>query len=298
MKITKPGFYPGFPERHYHADPCPMPSLSSTVSVALIEQSPAHAKAMHPRLTPQDLPEPSTARDMGSAVHSFAFGGAEVVMGEFNDYRSKDARAFREAAYAANQIPLLADAVPLAADMAAAVKPVIASLLGDDYDPECVIAWTEGSTWLRTMIDGLSRDRRTWVNLKTTKGSCDREASLARFYSEAHDMQAGFECRGLDALDPAGKGRRTGYYVNIEQAEPHGISVIQTTEGMMQLGRRRVGLAVQSWRASLDSGKWPSYSIEPIVAPVPDYVTRNWLRRESEDPAIMQIIRDFGGAVK
>ena len=38
------------PPREYHADPCPAPSLSRSIAKLLVERSPAHAYAAHPRL--------------------------------------------------------------------------------------------------------------------------------------------------------------------------------------------------------------------------------------------------------
>lgn len=40
-RITTPGLYLEVPERIYHADPCPSPSLSASVANVLIDQSPS-----------------------------------------------------------------------------------------------------------------------------------------------------------------------------------------------------------------------------------------------------------------
>jgi len=62
--ISKPGVY-DIPDKEYHADPCPVPSLSSTLARTLLNQSPLHAWTKHPRLNPDHEPEEKRTFDIG-----------------------------------------------------------------------------------------------------------------------------------------------------------------------------------------------------------------------------------------
>ena len=52
LQVACPGVYQ-LDALAYHADPCPVPSLSAGVAHTLLTQSPLHAKYCHPRLTAQ-----------------------------------------------------------------------------------------------------------------------------------------------------------------------------------------------------------------------------------------------------
>jgi hypothetical protein len=95
----------------YHADPAPQPSLSSSIAKVMLDQSPRHAFALHPRLTEQPEADKSS-RDMelGSAVHAAILGkGQPVHVIDADTYQTKAAKEAREYAYANGMIPLLRD---------------------------------------------------------------------------------------------------------------------------------------------------------------------------------------------
>ena len=54
-RISEPGVY-SLPDDAYHADPCPGPSLSSSVAKLMLDRSPLHAWHAHPRLNPNFEP--------------------------------------------------------------------------------------------------------------------------------------------------------------------------------------------------------------------------------------------------
>lgn len=298
MKITEPGIYEHFPEALYHADPCPIPSLSSSIAKTIVDRSPAHAKQEHVRLTPREPEKPSTDRDMGSACHALVFGGAEIVVVEAEAWTKKADQETRREVYAAGKIPLITAHYDRAKAMADAVRPTIIELLGEDLLPEAVIAWQEGSAWCRTMLDGLAPDLTRWIDLKTSGAGCGPDEVGRRFFSESHDVQAGFQSRGLDVLDPKGRGRRKGWFIYVENDAPHGVSVLELTEGVMQFGRRKARVAIEMWRTSMATGQWPGYPAQHVTAEMPAWAQQAWMKRETDDAAVKAAIAEFGSAVK
>jgi hypothetical protein len=88
----------------YHADP----ALSSGIAKLLIDRSPAHAWTAHPSLNPAWEREVEDKFDIGTAAHRLLLEGEDcIVEGDYKDWRSKEAKEFKEDARALNQIPLL-----------------------------------------------------------------------------------------------------------------------------------------------------------------------------------------------
>ena len=76
--ITKPGVY-DLPMAEYHADPCPEPSLSSSIIRLLCSASPLHAWTAHPRLNAAYVAEESDRFDVGTAAHALLNSNQPLV---------------------------------------------------------------------------------------------------------------------------------------------------------------------------------------------------------------------------
>ena len=97
-KVPGAGIYLMPPEL-YHTDPAPQPSLSSSVARELIDNTPRHAWACHPRLNAAWEPASvSRKTEVGERVHDLVCGrGRGHVRVEANDWRSGDAKKKRAA---------------------------------------------------------------------------------------------------------------------------------------------------------------------------------------------------------
>lgn len=258
-KISAPGVY-DLPAAIYHADPCPEPSLSSSVAKAIVLHSPLHAKFKHPRLTEQEPKEPSAQRDIGSAVHEMALGaGPGFVIIEKDSYRTDVAKAARKAAYAEGKTPLLTADYETARGMATILRPVVQSFLKGPSLAEAVIAWRENGAWCRTMVDAMDAGKRIILDIKTTEASCDPYSINRRFNEDANDIQAAFIERGLDALDPDGRGRRKFIFIYQEQSPPHAVTPLLVSEASLTVARHSVEFAIATWADCLARNEWPGY---------------------------------------
>src|SRR6185503_15222345 len=91
----------------YHNDPCETPSLSASIAKLLIDKSPMHAHAAHPRFGGEKY-ESSAAQDAGTLIHRLLLGaGKDIETIDADDYRTNAAKAARDAAKAAGRIPVL-----------------------------------------------------------------------------------------------------------------------------------------------------------------------------------------------
>lgn len=292
MKIEKPGIYRGIDVEHYHADPCPVPSLSQSIAKVLIDRSPLHAAAAHPRLTKpaaedEEVEKYVKAKVVGDAAHKIMIGrGKDLAVGKFADWRGKEAKAFKDEALAAGKTPILD------AHLAAAHKIVFAGREQIDLHQErdcfqqgageVALIWQEGPIWFRCLVDWLHDDLLTADDYKTTAMSVAPHVIGMRAADAGWHIQAAMIERGLDALDPDNAGRRRFRFIAQEQDEPHALNVMLMTEHWLTMGRKQLQHAVDQWGACLASGNWPGYPPFAVTPEFPGWKESNWLQREVE----------------
>src|SRR5258708_6783242 len=96
-------------EAAYHADPCPVASVSAGIVDILTRESPLHAWYASPKLNPNYVEQVDSKFDIGTAAHALLFEGMDkAVIVEADDWRTKLARETRDAIRASGKLPLLA----------------------------------------------------------------------------------------------------------------------------------------------------------------------------------------------
>jgi hypothetical protein len=309
-KIIKPGIYREFDGEAYFADPCPAPSLTQSVAKILIESSPLHAKMAHPRLAPpvegeEDAEKYDKAKAIGNAAHKLMLGrGKMIAVAEFDDWRKKEAKEFREDAILHGREPILAKHYETAERMVLAARGQLAQIEGcerafRDGDAEVVIANCEDGLWLRSMIDWITPDLREVVDFKTSGMSASPYSTGRLMASAGWHVQAAMHERILDAIDPQNAGRRRFLYVCQENEAPFALTVNEIGEAALTIGRKMVDYAVEVWRECLATGEWPAYPLRIIRPELPGFHETNWLAREiAEEEARQQTAarKDFDPA--
>ncbi|MES2724880.1 MAG: PD-(D/E)XK nuclease-like domain-containing protein [Pseudomonadota bacterium] len=293
-EVDGPGLYLGIPMTDYRADPCPVPSLNSSVARLCLERSLAHAAAAHPRITPVEPDEddeessPTRAMDIGSAAHSLAFGiGARIALIHAKNWRTKAAQEARKAAWAAGEIPLLPKELRRAEAMAAISRPIIDDLLGGSLVAEAMMVWRDAKGfWFRGLIDRMRADARVVIDYKTTGRIASPEEATRLVYSSGAYFQEAFYRRGLDALDPAGVGRRRFCFLYQEQEPPFTACLVELSEAGRSMADEEVQAAINVWQRGLVTGDWPGYPLGPHVASPPDWMMTRWTRRAETDETL------------
>lgn len=298
LATNEPGIY-SIPAEDYHADPCPVPSLSSSIGKLIIAQSPAHAWTAHPKLNPAYQSEEKTAFDIGSAAHALLLEGEDRMQVIHADsYRTKAAQDERTVARAAGKHPVLASAYQDVRKMAevAAGAIVLCEELGvgslrDDGTPEQVIVWREGDVWLRARLDWLSNNYARILDYKTTTDAAP--GTFSRHISRmAYHFQAAFYRRGVKAI--TGKAP-TFALVAQETTAPYGVSFHGCAPSLMAIADDQVEMAISAWRACMKSGNWPAYPLaihyaeaeswqmaehEERLAGIPYEISKLWSKEE------------------
>jgi hypothetical protein len=263
------GLVYGLDEQEYHA----LPGLSSTGAKTIL-RSPAHYDYQRKHGRPE-----KPAFDMGHAAHADVLGtGLEVVRIDADDWRTKDARAERDTAYAAGKVPLLAKDADRAAAIAAAVRAHdVAGRLFATGDPEVSAFWTDEATGVpcRGRFDYLRHlGRPLIVDLKTCQ-----DANPDHFGRTAlnlgYDVQTAHYLDGYQAIT----GETAAFvHVLVEVEPPHAVSVVQLDDDALYVGGLKARRAREIWRDCTAAGVWPAYSteIEPVSLPA-------WAVRDAEE---------------
>lgn len=285
MRIDTPGIYE-IPAAEYHQDPCPAPSLSSSIAKTLLACSPAHARAKHPRLGAAPREESETF-DLGTAAHAYILQGVDAFeVCEFHDWRTNAAKEQRDEARAAGLTPILAGKFENVRRMAEAVRFQLATFEDPPRPlqagkPELTIVWREhNGIWCRAMLDFLHNDQLTIDDLKSTAASAHPASWLRTMYGMGADVQVAFYLRGLKAV--TGKDARFRFVV-VENFEPYATSVISLAPSALDVASDKVEQAIQSWGRCLETDTWPGYPKRVCHLEAPAWEIARQLEREDEE---------------
>lgn len=267
MQLTEAGIYDGLPMDAYIADCAPAPSLSKGIMQTLIERSPLHARAEHPRFGNLSN-EGSVEADQGSAIHGLVCGGAErIAWVPFNDYRKDDAKEMRDQARASGRIPMLEKDRQRIEDCAGRITEEVNRLYGE-VRFEQTLVWQEGGVWHRTRPDIIADARELIVDLKTAKNAEPISWCKASLAGTAYDIQAVHGVAGMHALT----GKTYGFHFLVAEVdEPFAISEVALAAEYLDLAQRKRERATRLWAKCLESGVWPGYAEGPHYADVPAY---------------------------
>jgi hypothetical protein len=279
------GFYLNLPAATYHADPCPEPSLSSSIAKILAFQTPLHAWQAHPRLNPDFAPGNDDKFDLGSVVHEVILGkGAGYMVIDFADWRTKAAQQARDDARGAGMVPILTKDWARVDIMS---QKAVERLNGMGIDlsknqNECVLAWKEGDVWLRAMLDSLDM-KGVIYDVKTTGAGLSDGALMRQIANLGYDLSAAFYMRGLTTIHPEIAGRTRFRWIFIETDAPHEVRVIEASGMTMALGEKKVDFAIRKWSHCMATGEWPGYAPTITTLDYPNWAEAQWLEREMTD---------------
>jgi hypothetical protein len=296
--IGEPGIF-DLDEATYHGDPCPAPSLSAGVAKRLLEATPYHAAADHPRLRLPDLPDEEPEHepkfDLGRATHAVKTGkGGAIVEVEAKDWRTGAAKDARAAAVVAGNTALLtsqAERVRLMCDLISRqlrADPAIGCDPFADRDRnELAMIWRDGPIWCRAKPDAIDYDRRILWDLKTTDGLADPDAwTQTQLRATAIDLRAAHYLHGARAL--LGPGWRYVFVV-AEARRPHAISVVELPASTVETGEDKRRRASARWAECVALNFWPAWPPGFNRPEVPDFHEARWLERRDRHPSPAEV---------
>jgi PDDEXK-like domain of unknown function (DUF3799) len=309
-RITEPGIY-SLPELEYHADPvAAAPSLSRSIAKLIIEASPAHAYAAHPRLggsPPTGPAHGDDAMDIGTAAHSmFLEGEDKVVLIPTDSYskngpimKASEAKQMRDEAIADGKIPLKQKQFAAAANIFEALEEFKSkSGYFAKGKAEQTLIWHEqdkdGEHWARARVDFLPDDPAApLLDLKTTGGMATVSSWGRNAFSFGADMQASMYPRGCEFL--RGECPDDMLFIVVETSPPYAIRVFGMDPVAIEVGAAKCRAARAVWTQCMKLQRWPGYPIHPEWIMPPPWIVREWeekklagIGRAGEDTEFIQ----------
>lgn len=260
MMVTTSGIY-NISLDEYVNDPAPEPSLNTSTAMALLTQSPLHAKLNHVRLNPDAVRIESSRADLGTIAHALLLeeDKSRVVEIDAEDWRTKAAKEQRDAARAEGKVPILRkDYVECVAMVNAAFAFLMGSDLCEDWlsaTPEQTLVWQESGVWCRSRPDKLSKDAKVYFDYKTTN-SAHPAAFCKTAINQGYDLQAALGARGVKAVF----GVEPQVIFVVQEIEPPYIcSLVSLSPMFRAIANERLELALEQWRRCLTTKSWAGY---------------------------------------
>ncbi len=307
-RITEPGVY-SIPVAHYHLDPVPGGSLSSTGARKLL---PPSCPALF-RQWREDGEEVKTAWDIGSAAHKLVLGvGPELVRIEgdgklgpeawnTNTVKNKAAGARERGA-----VPLRPSAYDAVHKMADKLRehPIARALFTPRGTPdlgretgtgeaEITVIWQDSQTGVmcRALIDylpwfTLHRDgapaaapaypgRLLVPDYKTTGRTYGASPDVIGKAMAEHGyyVQMAWYLMGLRAVGYAREDSEALLVVQ-ETSPPYLVTVAQPDPTAMRMGAIRCRQALDVYADCVREDRWPGYSDDVVLAELPPWETK------------------------
>lgn len=283
--ITAPGLYPELSSSYFTENLTPTPYLSQSGIKTLLSE------------TPFDYRNPSKRKsedmNFGSIVHALALGkGSKFIVAPYDDYRTKDARAWKEEQQHMGLIPIKADKYADAEKIALVIQEKIrVALDGADYETEVPFFWQEneyvgtdrvvydptgpgyvggvtlmGSTWCGGMLDVWCDERSIALDPKITSAVPSPMRAMVNF---GWDLQAAWYRRGLESIFPDRAGRIRFANILVKPMEPFTSRLISINEAWRHGAERECLRALRIFQECTRTGVWPGYpdTVEEMDAP-------------------------------
>ncbi|MFJ2110546.1 PD-(D/E)XK nuclease-like domain-containing protein [Streptomyces sp. NPDC087850] len=276
--VTEPGVYDAMPIDVYHGDPVPAGSLSSTGARRLLAPScPAQFK------WDRDNPQPPKREfDIGHAAHQIVLGeGPEIVVTEYDDWRTKAAREERDAIRYDGGVPLLVSEGEQVQAMADAIRqhPTAGRLFAADAGTaEQSLFWTDprNGVWRRARPDWMPHrgdGRLIVVDYKTCRAA-DPAALAKAVYDHGYHQQAAWYLDGVKALDLHGDQEPAFIFVFQTKTAPYLVHLVELDHPTLTLGAARNRRALDIYAECTATDTWPGFNDQITYLPLPPWAEK------------------------
>jgi hypothetical protein len=273
--LEAPKVVDGLSAEAYHAD---RTSISSTGLRALLAPG-CPAQFKYDRDNPQP---PKREFDLGHAAHKLVLGeGEEIVVTEWDDWRTKAAREQRDDIRARGAVPLLFHEGEQVQAMADAIRQH--RLAGPLFTPgngiaERSIYWTHPGTGVRVRVRPdwliIRPDVTLVVDVKTAADASPDGFSRS-IESYSYHQQGALYIDGVEAAGLAPEGARFLFVVQSKKA-PYLVTVGELKDQDQDIGRARNEEALRRYAECVANNDWPDWTGDVDTIPqlgMPSYAT-------------------------
>jgi hypothetical protein len=286
------GYHPDMPLEHYFADPAQSDhgSLNSSCIPVLRKKSPLHFATLSPvlseryGLTPSDKTDNAASR-RGNVVHRMALGkGTEYEVGDYPDFRTKEAKEWKADLEQRNMVALLLKDVPEATKQADLLRAHLNELfMGQEWFPEVALLWTEdtpwGVVWCRALVDAWCPKLVHGADLKSSTDASDENATK-QMERMGYDVQGAWYKRGLTRALDLGPGHVQFSTLFGETKPPHASQAFQLPESWHNSAWNECELALRTFAQCQAADQFPGYPRRARQLTTPPWLMSRRLERE------------------
>lgn len=276
-KISTPGVY-DIDMDTYHGDCAIGPSVSGSGLVKIENTSPAHfwhASYFNPNREDRD----TGALRFGRAAHAWILGQPEFekefVVSPYDEFRSKEAKAWREKQTRDIVKPSQLDAIKSMSESILRT-PLIQNAFKDGKAEQSII-WKDKETgiWLKTRPDWLPNTLQFVPNYKTCRSSRPSDFTRAAFELGYH--QGAALC--LDGLREVLGWDANYYFVAQEKLAPYVATLIVMKDTAIEWGRLQNRSALRKLAECINNDTWPGYASGAVEIDIPAWTEKGLLDR-------------------
>jgi len=272
------GLFPDIDIEAYHLGKLPglKPedvTLSQGAMRRLLEETPLDFAFNHPQLNPDALQKvlETVAARRGDVVHQLALGkGRGFAIGDYADWRTKEAKAFRDAAVAAGKVPIKLKDFEEAEVMADVVKERIEEAVdGSPYETEVAFLYQEmtpsGPVWVRGLMDVWCEEKLLILDPKITGQLYD--STIGRHVlNMGWDRQAALYPHAVgQILGDQAAGRVRFRELMVKPEAPYTSRVVKLDKAWHWSALKQCERAMHVFAECLYAGRWPGFEEEATI---------------------------------
>lgn len=275
--VTKPGVYPELSEAYFGKRLTPTKALTQSGIKILIQETPFDFK--------NPTEKKSKEMDIGSIAHALALDkGKKYIVSPYDEYRTKEARAWRDDAIAEGIIPIKEKDYVDAKAVADILKAKMRHLLGDaKYETEVPFFWQEGETWCGGMIDLWCEEKLICLDPKLTTFLHGKARN--HVINMGYDIQGAWTLRGLGKIFPEYEGRIRFANLLVKPKAPYTSRAVAINEAWRMSAEQECLRALRIFERCMATNEWPAYPDDIEMLDIPSWTLRERIEAEmmSED---------------
>jgi exodeoxyribonuclease VIII len=203
--------------------------------------------------------KPSPAMETGKLIDHLVFGSPfNYRVSPYDDFRTKDAQAWKAAAIADRVSIFKEPEMALARTMVAALQadPTCAMLLATGKSQVAMVDDETGPVPRKALVDWMPEELVALVDLKTSE-----DASPSAFARSVIQFGYDFQAAWYVDLFLAITGETPDFvWIVQEKDPPHLIATYKADAPTLARGRARYQRAIATWQTCNANGSWPSYT--------------------------------------
>lgn len=272
-RITTPGLY-DIPMEFYHSDCCDGPSVSGSGLVKIEKTSLAHFWYTS-HLNPNRPNIDSAAMSFGRAAHAIMLGepcfDQYFVLSPYDDYRTKEARAWRDEQTRTIVKQSQFDSIKAMRDTV--LKTPLIQNCFKDGRPEMSLIWKDAETgiWLKSRPDWLPNTIPFVPNFKSCRSARPTDFQRQAFELGYH-QGAALTIEGLKQV--LGWKNPAYYFVAQEKEPPYVAGLFMLRDTDIEWGALQNRRALRKLAKALDAGQWPGYASGAVEISMPAWTEK------------------------